>query len=142
MASVEERPRFHLAIGVDDLEATAHFYGEVLGCSRGRSDTEWIDWNLYGHQVVTHHILGRAKSAHNGVDGHDVPVPHFGIILTVNAFHELSRRLQEHAVTFLIEPHVRFVGEVGEQWTMFFLDPSDNAIECKAFADDDAVFRN
>src|SRR5487761_2108889 len=141
MTDATGRPRFHLAIGVDDLEAAAAFYGTVLGCPRGRSDTDWIDWNLYGHQVVTHRVQARRDDAHNPVDGHDVPVPHFGVILRVDDFHQLAGRIRTHGVAFAIEPYVRFAGEVGEQWTMFFRDPSGNAIECKAFADDAQVFR-
>ena len=136
------RPRFHLAIGVDDLDGAAHFYGEVLGCTRGRADTDWMDWNLFGHQVVTHRVQRRSDVAHNVVDGHDVPVPHFGVILSVDDFHQFAERLRSHGVTFVIEPYVRFAGEIGEQWTMFFRDPSGNAIECKAFADDSQVFQN
>lgn len=136
------RPRFHLAIGVTDLDAAAHFYGQVLGCPRGRSDTDWIDWNLYGHQVVTHRVATGSDSAHNAVDGHDVPIPHFGVILPIADFHALAERLKEHLICFVIEPYVRFAGEIGEQWTMFFRDPSGNAIECKAFADDSQVFKS
>ncbi len=142
MDDLTGRPRFHLAIGVSDLEAAAHFYGEVLGCARGREDADWMDWNLYGHQVVTHRVPGRSKDAHSVVDGHDVPVPHFGVILSVDDFHQLSERLTSRGVNFVIEPYVRFAGEIGEQWTMFFRDPSGNAIECKAFADDAQVFRH
>ncbi len=142
MNSLSDIPRFHLAIGVDDLDVAAHFYGEVLGCTRGRADTNWMDWNLYGHQVVTHRVPGRSEVAHNEVDGHDVPIPHFGVILSVDEFHQLAARLRSHGITFVIEPYVRFAGEIGEQWTMFFRDPSGNAIECKAFADDAQVFQN
>lgn len=136
MAEVTDaHPRFHLAIPVDDLVAARHFYGELLGCPEGRSDDLWVDWNLYGHQVVTHKVEGRRDVASNPVDGHDVPVPHFGVILEVPEFHQLAGRLQAAEISFVIEPHVRFVGEPGEQWTMFFLDPSGNALEIKAFAD-------
>ena len=135
------RPRFHLAIGVTDLDAAAHFYGQVLGCPRGRSDTDWIDWNLYGHQVVTHRVATGSDIAHNAVDGHDVPIPHFGVILPIADFHALAERLKAHLICFVIEPYVRFAGEIGEQWTMFFRDPSGNSIECKAFADDSQVFK-
>ncbi len=134
------RPRFHLAVGVDDLSAAAHFYGEVLGCTQGRTANEWMDWNLYGHQLVTHLVAKPGERAKNSVDGHDVPVPHFGVILAVEDFHTLADRMRSFATEFVIEPYVRFEGEIGEQWTMFFLDPSGNAIECKAFADDDQVF--
>lgn len=136
----ESRPRFHLAIPVDDLRAAADFYGNVLGCARGREDAEWIDWNLFGHQVVTHRVATARERAHNRVDGHDVPVPHFGVILDVAQFHALAARLEASGVDFVIAPYVRFRGTVGEQWTMFFRDPSGNNIECKAFADDAQVF--
>lgn len=134
------RPRFHLAVPVVDLAAARAFYGGVLGCPEGRSAEHWVDWNLYGHQVVTHEVERRADVATNPVDGDDVPVPHFGIILGVEEFHVLAGRLQAAGVEFVIAPHVRFVGEPGEQWTMFFLDPSGNPLEFKAFADDAQVF--
>lgn len=134
-------PRFHLAVPVDDLPAAAVFYGQVIGCSPGRSSDMWMDWNLYGHQFVTHLAPGRrVDQIHNPVDGHDVPVPHFGVILDVEAFHALAARLRAAGVTFVIEPYLRFAGEPGEQWTMFFLDPAGNALEIKAFADDAQVF--
>jgi extradiol dioxygenase family protein len=125
---------------VDDLDAARKFYGEVLGLPQGRSSDRWIDWNLHGHQVVTHLAPERSRQVHNPVDGHDVPVPHFGLILTVDAFHALADRLRTAGVTFVIDPYVRFEGETGEQWTMFLLDPAGNALEFKAFADDSQVF--
>jgi uncharacterized protein len=141
MADAETpRPRFHLAVPVDDLAAARRFYGEVLGLASGRSADTWVDWDMYGHQLVTHLAPGRAPHAHNPVDGHDVPVPHFGLIVTVDGFHELAGRLRAAGTAFVIEPHVRFAGEVGEQWTMFLLDPAGNALEFKAFADDAQVF--
>jgi hypothetical protein len=133
-------PRFHLAIPVDDLAAARRFYGQVLGLAQGRSADTWADWNLYGHQVVTHLSPERAAGIHNAVDGHEVPVPHFGLILTIPAFQELAGRLRAAGTEFVIEPYVRFAGETGEQWTMFFRDPAGNALEFKAFADDDQVF--
>ncbi|MEV4166460.1 VOC family protein [Nonomuraea dietziae] len=133
-------PRFHLAVPVDDLAAARRFYGEVLGLEQGRSSATWVDWNLHGHQFVTHLAPGRAQRIHNPVDGHDVPVPHFGLILTIPEFHELADRLRDAGTAFVIEPYVRFEGEVGEQWTMFLLDPAGNALEFKAFADDSQVF--
>ncbi|MEV6266910.1 VOC family protein [Kribbella sp. NPDC051936] len=133
-------PRFHLAMPVDDLDAARHFYGEVLGLEQGRSSQTWIDWNLRGHQFVTHVAPERAQRIHNPVDGHDVPVPHFGLILTVEEFRIFAERLQAAGTTFVIEPYVRFQGQTGEQWTMFFLDPAGNALEFKAFADDSQVF--
>jgi uncharacterized protein len=133
-------PRFHLAMPVDDLAAAREFYGRVLGLEQGRSAETWIDWNLQGHQVVTHLAPSRSRSIQNPVDGHDVPVPHFGLILTVAEFHKLAERLLAAAVDFVIKPYVRFEGETGEQWTMFLLDPAGNALEFKAFADDSQVF--
>lgn len=133
-------PRFHLAIPVDDLSAARSFYGEVLGLEPGRSAETWVDWNLHGHQFVTHLAPSRSQPFHNPVDGHDVPVPHFGLILTIAEFHQLASRLRTAGTTFVIEPHVRFEGQPGEQWTMFLLDPAGNALEFKAFADDAQVF--
>jgi uncharacterized protein len=139
-----EVPRFHLAMPVDDLTAARRFYGEVLGLQQGRSAEKWVDWNLNGHQFVTHLAPARAgqvhNPVHNPVDGHDVPVPHFGLVLTVAEFHTLADRLRAAAVEFVIEPYVRFAGQPGEQWTMFLLDPAGNALEFKAFADDAQVF--
>lgn len=137
----DDRARFHLAIPVADLDAAAHFYGEVLGCPRGREADHWIDWNIGGHQLVTHVVDGwTGVAGTNPVDGAEVPVPHFGVLLTPASFQELAARLQSHDVTFVIEPVIRFAGEVGEQHTMFLLDPSGNALEFKAFADDAQVF--
>jgi uncharacterized protein len=133
-------PRFHLAMPVDDLAAARMFYGEVLGLVQGRSAETWVDWNLQGHQFVTHLAPGRVQAIHNPVDGHDVPVPHFGLILTIPEFQKLADRLRAENVEFVIKPYVRFEGEVGEQWTMFLLDPAGNALEFKAFADDSQVF--
>jgi uncharacterized protein len=133
-------PRFHLAVPVDDLQAARHFYGALLGCAQGRSTDSWVDWNLSGHQLVTHLVTDRPARAHNPVDGHDVPVPHFGLILAVPKFHDLAARLRAADVQFVIEPYVRFEGQTGEQWTMFLYDPAGNALEFKAFADDTQVF--
>ena len=135
-----EIPRFHLAMPVDDLSAARRFYGEVLGLEQGRSSETWVDWNLHGHQFVTHLAPERQKRVHNPVDGHDVPVPHFGLILSVPEFQKLADRLRDAGAEFVIEPYVRFKGETGEQWTMFLLDPAGNALEFKAFADDSQVF--
>lgn len=132
-------PRFHLAMPVDDLDAARVFYGKLIGCEQGRSSDSWVDWNLRGHQLVTH-LAPSQQAVHNPVDGHDVPVPHFGLILTVAEFHELADRLRTARTTFLIEPYQRFEGELGEQWTMFLHDPAGNALEFKAFADDAQVF--
>ncbi|MEU5397247.1 VOC family protein [Streptomyces tibetensis] len=133
-------PRFHLAVPVDDLDAARRFYGGTLGLEQGRSANTWVDWNLHGHQFVTHLAPVRTERIYNPVDGHNVPVPHFGLILTVDAFHRLADRLRAADIDFVIEPHVRFADEAGEQWTMFLLDPADNALEFKAFADDSQVF--
>ncbi len=135
-------PPFHLAIPVHDIEATRRFYGEVLGFDRGRSDVRWTDWNFGGHQLVTHEVVSGPPrvAGSNPVDGHEVPVPHFGLVLDVEAFRRLADRLEQAGVEFVIAPYVRFEGEPGEQWTMFFLDPSGNAMEFKAFADPSALF--
>lgn len=133
-------PRFHLAVPVDDLDAAREFYGNVLGLPQGRSAGTWVDWNLHGHQFVTHLAPGRTGRVHNPVDGHDVPVPHFGLLLSVAEFHRLAERLRASGTDFVIEPYLRFEGQTGEQWTMFLLDPAGNALEFKAFADDSQVF--
>ena len=128
---------FHLAFPVHDLGAARAFWGGTLGCPEGRSAPEWIDFDFYGHQIVAHLVPGMVISdaGGNAVDGHDVPVPHFGIVLTMSDWQALADRLLAEPITFAIEPHVRFQGEPGEQATMFFRDPSGNAIEMKAFAD-------
>ncbi len=129
---------FHLAFPVHDLDAARHFYGTVLGCAEGRSSAEWIDFDLFGHQIVAHAKAGLVPDApadSNPVDGHDVPIPHFGVVLPMQQWEELAGRLREAKTRFVIEPYIRFKGEVGEQATMFFLDPSGNALEFKAFAD-------
>jgi extradiol dioxygenase family protein len=133
---------FHIAFPVDDLAAARHFYGTVLGCPEGRSAPEWIDFDLFGHQIVAHHKPGNGAAIqhHNPVDGHDVPVPHFGVVLTMEAWTKFAERLRAAGVAFVIEPHIRFAGEVGEQATMFFLDPAGNALEFKAFADPSMLF--
>jgi extradiol dioxygenase family protein len=133
-------PRFHLAVPVNDLAEARHFYGDVLGCRPGRSSENWIDWNLRGHQLVTHLSPSISPPIHNPVDGHDVPVPHFGLILAVADFHVLAERLRAEGTRFIIEPYLRFEGQPGEQWTMFFTDPAGNAMEFKAFADDSQIF--
>ena len=127
---------FHIAFPVDDLAAARRFYGEVLGCPEGRSAEDWIDFDLFGHQIVAHRTGGPVRAAgHNPVDGHNVPVPHFGVVLTMAQFDALADRLRAAGVTFGIAPYVRFKGEPGEQATMFFKDPAGNALEFKAFAD-------
>ena len=132
---------FHLAFPVHDLAAARDFYGGVLGCPEGRSSEHWIDFDLFGHQIVAHlKPNGAGVGASNPVDGRDVPVPHFGVILTPAQFEELAERVKGAGVKFVIEPYVRFKGERGEQSTMFFLDPSGNALEFKAFADRSLIF--
>ncbi len=132
---------FHIAFPVDDLDAARHFYGEVLGCPEGRSDPDWIDFNLYGHQIVAHRVdTSRAAAAHNPVDGHAVPVPHFGVVLPPAEWQALAERLKAAGTAFVIEPHTRFPGQPGEQSTMFFHDPAGNALEFKAFADLEQLF--
>lgn len=132
---------FHLAFPVHDLAAARAFYGDTLGCGEGRSSDAWIDFDLYGHQIVAHlDPAARAIRVENAVDGHDVPVPHFGVVLTMADWEGLRDRLIAAGTRFGIEPHVRFVGQPGEQATMFFQDPSGNALEFKAFADDAMLF--
>ena len=127
---------FHLAFPVHDLEAARAFWGGTIGCPEGRSSEEWIDFDFYGHQIVAHLAPEAVPAkASNPVDGHDVPVPHFGIVLTLDEWQALAERLTAAGVEFAIEPHIRFQGQPGEQATMFFRDPSGNAIEMKAFAD-------
>ena len=129
---------FHIAFSVDDLQAARHFYGTVLGLPEGRSAEHWIDFDLFGHQIVAHYKPRPAAkdSLHsNPVDGHDVPVPHFGVVLTQADWDALADRLRAAGMKFVIEPYTRFKGEVGEQSTMSFLDPAGNALELKAFAD-------
>jgi len=135
------RPPFHLAFPVHDLAAARRFYGELIGCREGRSSDQWVDFDLYGHQIVAHLDPSRRASIHqNPVDGHDVPVPHFGVILDMAAWQRLAERLRDAKVQFVIEPYIRFRGEVGEQATMFLTDPSGNALEFKAFADPSRIF--
>jgi extradiol dioxygenase family protein len=132
---------FHLAFPVHDLAAARAFYGGVLGCPEGRSSDQWIDFDLFGHQIVAHlDPAARAVQVANEVDGHHVPVPHFGVVLTMADWQALSERVAAAGVRFGIEPHVRFRGEAGEQATMFFSDPSGNALEFKAFGDDAMLF--
>lgn len=134
-------PPFHLAFPVDDLAAARHFYGGLLGCPEGRSSPEWIDFNFYGHQIVAHLSPGEAGHRHtSAVDGDAVPVRHFGVVLGMAEWQALADRLRAAKVQFVIEPHIRFQGEVGEQATMFFLDPCGNALEFKAFANIESLF--
>jgi hypothetical protein len=134
-------PPFHLAFPVHDLAAARAFYGDLLGCPEGRSSDEWIDFDLHGHQIVAHLDPAAEPSAvSNAVDGHDVPVPHFGLVLDMASWRALADRLREAGTRFVIEPGVRFAGEPGEQATMFLLDPSGNAIEFKAMARRENLF--
>ena len=134
-------PRFHLAFPVRDLAEARAFYGGLLGCPEGRSSDGWIDFDFHGHQIVAH--LAPEEVGHrstSSVDGHDVPVPHFGVVLEWDAFHALADRLREGGVKFAIEPYIRFQGLPGEQATMFFYDPSGNALEFKSFKDFGQLF--
>lgn len=131
---------FHLAFPVDDLDKARHFYGTVLGCPEGRASDQWIDFDLFGHQIVAHLAPKKEKAHRNPVDGHDVPVPHFGVVLDWDDFHAFAGRIQAAGVAFVIEPYVRFKGLVGEQATMFFMDPAGNALEFKAFQNIDQLF--
>ena len=134
---------FHLAVPVDDLDAARHFYGTVLNCPEGRSAPHWIDFDLFGHQFVVHY---RPKPenpepvVYSSVDNHQVPIPHFGIVLSWEDWHELAKRLEDANTDFVIKPYIRFKGETGEQATMFFFDPADNALEFKAFKDMSQLF--
>ena len=132
---------FHLAFPVHDLAAARAFYGEVMGCREGRSSEHWIDFDLFGHQIVAHLDPGaKPVAVVSHVDGHGVPVPHFGVVLTMADWEALAERVAAAGIGFGIEPHIRFKGQVGEQATMFFRDPSGNALEFKAFADDGMLF--
>ncbi|MFC7500240.1 VOC family protein [Enterovirga sp. GCM10030262] len=134
-------PPFHLAFPVHDLHAARAFYGGLLGCPEGRSDARWIDYDFFGHQIVAHLSPEAKPRAHtNPVDGHDVPVPHFGAVLPLEEWRALAERLEAAGTAFVIAPTVRFAGEPGEQATMFFLDPSGNALELKAMRDPAKLF--
>jgi len=134
------RPRFHLAFPVRDLAEARAFYGGLLGCAEGRSSPEWVDFDFHGHQIVAHLASAPESVATNPVDGENVPVRHFGVILDLAAWQILADQLEAAGVDFIIPPQVRFQGQPGEQATLFFLDPSGNALEFKAFADDARVF--
>ncbi|MGF1568255.1 MAG: VOC family protein [Nodosilinea sp.] len=132
---------FHVAFPVDNLEATRHFYATMLGCAIGRTDDSWIDFNLFGHQITAHLVPGsRPQPNTNAVDGHSVPVSHWGVILTMTDWHILAERLRVANAQFIIEPYIRFKGQSGEQATLFIADPSGNVLEFKAFADDGKIF--
>ena len=130
---------FHLAIPVHDIAQARSFYGDILGCREGRSDARWVDFDFFGHQLVCHldESMLQSRTSSNPVDGHDVPIPHFGIILDMDQWRETAESLERQQLSFVIEPYIRFAGQVGEQGTMFFLDPSGNAIEIKGFDDID-----
>ena len=130
---------FHLAIPVSNLEKSRHFYKDILGCSLGRSSDEWIDFNFFEHQLVIHKSNSIQENKYNSVDGHDVPIPHFGVILDWEQWHKFSNRIKDD-IEFVIEPYIRFKGQTGEQATMFFLDPDNNALEFKAFKNDKMIF--
>lgn len=135
------RPRFHLAFPVSDLAEARSFYGQLLGCKEGRSAPEWVDFDFFGHQIVAHLSTPETgHKAHNFVDGDAVPVRHFGVILTMPEWQDLAEKLEKSGIAFVIQPEVRFKGLAGEQATFFITDPSGNALEFKAFADDKMVF--
>lgn len=132
---------FHLAIPVHNLDKNRSFYRDTLGCREGRSSDQWVDFDFFGHQLVIHFKDSKQDMEYsNPVDGHDVPVPHFGVVLEWQQWHDFADRLKFHAINFVIEPYIRFKGEVGEQATLFFKDPSGNALEFKAFKNIDQLF--
>ena len=134
---------FHLAFPVNDIKETKSFYKKILGCKIGREDVKWVDFDFFGHQLSAHVKPDELKNIKkNAVDGKEVPVRHFGVILEWEAWHSLSEKLKENSISFIIEPYIRFEGEVGEQATMFFLDPSGNALEFKSFKDPKQIFAN
>jgi extradiol dioxygenase family protein len=135
-----DRPRFHLAFPVNSLAEARAFYGGLLGCPEGRSADDWVDFDFHGHQLVAHLAPAEAAVATNAVDGEDVPVRHFGLILAMDDWQAMAARLEAAGTRFIIEPQTRFVGEPGEQATLFVTDPSGNALEFKAFADEAMIF--
>ncbi len=141
MEAARPIPPFHLAFPVNDLRLARQFYGELLGCPEGRSASDWVDFDFYGHQIVAHLAPDTCEAvAANAVDGHGVPVRHFGVVLPMSQWEAAAERLTKAGVHFIIAPYIRFKGEPGEQATMFFQDPSGNAIELKAFADNGKLF--
>lgn len=141
MSQQSNLPPFHLAFPVRDLAEARAFYGELLGCPEGRSSEEWVDFNFYGHQIVAHLSPSECGSAQtSNVDNQAVPVRHFGAVLEMSIWESLAKKLQDAGTKFVIEPYVRFKGEVGEQATMFFIDPSGNALEFKSFKNMDSLF--
>lgn len=138
-----QQPVFHLAVPVSDLSKSRDFYKNILGFSEGRSSDKWVDFDFFGHQFVIHHVEGYSANNHfNSVDKHDVPVPHYGSVLEWNQFWDFVERLKSHNIQFQIEPYIRFEGKVGEQATMFFYDPSGNALEFKSFKDINQLFKS
>jgi extradiol dioxygenase family protein len=134
---------FHLAIPVHNLAKCREFYRDILGCEEGRSSVHWVDFNFFGHQLVIHvSDTKHAEDPTNVVDGKEVPIPHFGVVLEMDVFNELASALNKHNIIFIIAPYIRFKGLVGEQATMFFKDPSGNALEFKAFTDRTQLFAN
>jgi len=138
---MEKLQPFHLAIPVNNITENRTFYRDIIGCSEGRSSTHWVDFNFFGHQLVIHvKETTQEKKSSNPVDGHDVPIPHFGVVLEWQQWHDFANRLKKHNISFIIEPYIRFKNEVGEQATLFFKDPSGNALEFKAFKNMDQLF--
>mmetsp|Transcript_8954 Transcript_8954/g.32969 ORF Transcript_8954/g.32969 Transcript_8954/m.32969 type:complete len:189 (+) Transcript_8954:38-604(+) len=134
-------PPFHLAFPTHNVQASRDFYGGLLQCPEGRSSERWVDFNLYGHQIVCHQVDGyTADASANAVDGDPVPVPHFGLAMSVDDFHQLAERVRTAGIEFVIEPHLRFQGQPGEQYTMFFKDPSGNSLEFKAMTNPENLF--
>lgn len=131
---------FHLAFPVSDLETTRRFYGEIMGCREGRASESWVDFDFFGHQITAHRVGAGEDAAVNPVDGHGVPIPHFGIVLTMDDWRALKARFEAADIPFGVEPHIRWEGKPGEQATMFVRDPSGNALEFKAFGSDDQMF--
>ena len=140
MSLINNLRPFHLAVPVHSLEECRIFYRDVLKMEEGRSDEKWVDFNFYGHQFVIHETGQKSNLKNNHVDGHGVPVPHFGVVLTMSQWKDLKNHLLEQKIQFIIKPKIRFKGEAGEQATMFFLDPSGNALEFKAFNNDNQIF--
>ena len=138
--SVEQNP-FHLAIPVHDLQIAKEFYSSILGFQEGRSAEKWVDFNFFGHQLVIHETNQKIISNNNYVDGHGVPVPHFGVVLSMKQWLDFKERLESKKIKFVVEPYIRFVNLPGEQATMFFLDPSNNALEFKAFKNLNNLFK-
>ena len=132
---------FHFAFKVKDIESTVRFYQDILGCKKGRSTKDWVDFNFFGHQLVIHYKPKSEDLVHtNAVDGKSVPVPHYGVVLPWETFQDFSKLLKDKGIDFIIEPYIRFKGKIGEQATMFFLDPAGNALEFKAFKDINQLF--